>query len=89
MAMFFWDWQGVIHVDFLTDARTVNVAYYSDLLANDVKEKTRSKRKTDGKRVAFLQHNACPHTAKTMENTAEIEMEPSDTSAVQSGFGPK
>jgi hypothetical protein len=33
MASFFWDWQGVIHVDFLTDARTVNAAYYLDLLA--------------------------------------------------------
>jgi len=39
MAMFFWDWQGVIHVDFLTDARTVNAAYYLDLLATGVKEK--------------------------------------------------
>ncbi|PNF20394.1 hypothetical protein B7P43_G09701 [Cryptotermes secundus] len=28
MATLFWDWQGFIHVDFLTDARTVNVAYY-------------------------------------------------------------
>jgi hypothetical protein len=38
---FFWDWHGVIHVDFLTDARTVSAAYYSDLLATDVKEKIR------------------------------------------------
>lgn len=69
MATFFWDWQGVIHVDFLTDARTVNAAYYSDLLATDVKEKIRSKRKTGGKRVAFLQDNARPHTAKTTMET--------------------
>jgi len=69
MAMFFWDWQGVIHVDFLTDARTVNAAYYADLLATDVKEKIRSKRKTGGKRVAFLQDNARPHTAKTTKET--------------------
>ena len=59
----------VIHVDFLTDARTVNVAYYSDLLATDVKEKIRSKRKTGGKRVALLQDNARPHTAKTTMET--------------------
>ncbi len=26
METFFWDWQGVIHVDFLTDARTINAA---------------------------------------------------------------
>ncbi|PNF41810.1 hypothetical protein B7P43_G02600, partial [Cryptotermes secundus] len=69
MATFFWDWQGVIHVDFLTDARTVNAAYYSDLLATDVKEKIRSKRKTGGKRVAFLQDNARPYTAKTTLET--------------------
>jgi hypothetical protein len=36
---FFWDCQGVIHVDFPTDARTVNATYYSDLLATDVKRK--------------------------------------------------
>jgi hypothetical protein len=41
------------------NARTVNAAYYSDLLARDVKEKIRSKRKTGGKQVAFLQDNAC------------------------------
>jgi histone-lysine N-methyltransferase SETMAR len=64
----FWDWHGVIHVDFLTDARTVNAAYYSDL-ATDVKETIRSKRKTGGKRVAFLQDSACPHTDKTTMET--------------------
>ncbi|PNF43973.1 hypothetical protein B7P43_G00914 [Cryptotermes secundus] len=69
MATFFWDRQGVIHVDFLTGARTVNAAYYSDLLAADVKEKIRSKRKTGGMRVAFLQDNARPHTAKTTMET--------------------
>jgi len=69
MATFFWDWQGVIHVDFLTDARTVNAAYYSDLLATDVKEKIRSKRKTGGKRVSLLQDNALTHTAKTTMET--------------------
>ncbi|PNF39838.1 hypothetical protein B7P43_G02822 [Cryptotermes secundus] len=84
MATFLWNWQGVIHVDFLTDARTVNAGYYSDLLATDMKEKVRSKQKTGRKRVAFLHDNARPHTAKT---TMEIEMEPSDTSAVQSQFG--
>jgi hypothetical protein len=39
MAMFFWDWQEVFHGDFLTHARTVNAAYYSDLLATKVKKK--------------------------------------------------
>ena len=70
-ATFFWDWQGVIHVDFLTDARTVNAAYYSELLATDLKEKLRSKQKTGGKRVAFLQDSARPHTAKTTMETLQ------------------
>jgi histone-lysine N-methyltransferase SETMAR len=65
---------GVIHVDFLTDARTVNAAYYSDLLATDVKEKIRSNRKTGGKRVAFIQDDAHPHTAKiTMETLRKLK----------------
>ncbi|PNF29571.1 hypothetical protein B7P43_G01924 [Cryptotermes secundus] len=51
------------------NARTVNAAYYSDFLATDVKEKLRSKRKTGGKQVAFLQDNARPHTAKTTLET--------------------
>ena len=38
-------------------------------LATDVKEKIRSKRKTGGKRVAFFQDNARPHTAKTTMET--------------------
>ena len=69
MATFFWDWQGVSHVDFLTDARTVNAAYYAHLLATVVKEKIRSKWKTGGKRVAFLQDNASLHMAKTTLET--------------------
>ncbi|PNF24602.1 hypothetical protein B7P43_G03085, partial [Cryptotermes secundus] len=73
MATFFWDWQGVIHVDFLTDARTVNAVYHSDLLATDMKENVRSKQKTGGKWVAFLQDNACSHTAKTMETLQKLK----------------
>ncbi|PNF20035.1 hypothetical protein B7P43_G05809 [Cryptotermes secundus] len=87
MATFFWDWQGVIHVDLLTDARTFNAVYYSDLLATYVKENIRSKRKTGGKRVAFLQ--CTPPYSQNNGNLLEIEMQPSDTSAVQSRFGPK
>ncbi|PNF39144.1 hypothetical protein B7P43_G01326 [Cryptotermes secundus] len=63
--------KGVIHVDFLTNARTVNAAYYSDLLATGMKEKIRSKWKTGGKGVAFLQDNARPHMAKTTMETLQ------------------
>lgn len=69
MATFFWDWQGVIHVDFLTEAKTVSVAYYSQLLATEIKKKIRFKRKRGEKWVAFLQDNARPHTAKTTMET--------------------
>ncbi|PNF38656.1 hypothetical protein B7P43_G01208 [Cryptotermes secundus] len=44
-----------------------------DLLATDVKEKIRSKRKRGGKWVAFLQDNAWPHTAKTMETLRKLK----------------
>ncbi|PNF22599.1 hypothetical protein B7P43_G11512 [Cryptotermes secundus] len=83
MATFFWDWQGVIHVDFLTDARTVNAAYYSDLLATDVKEKIRSKWKRGG--TGSLPSRQCtPPYGQNNGNPPEIKMEPSDASAVQS-----
>jgi len=38
-----------------------------------VKEKIRSKRKTGGKQVAFLQDNARPHMAKTMETLRKLK----------------
>ncbi|PNF22742.1 hypothetical protein B7P43_G06660 [Cryptotermes secundus] len=84
MATFFRDWQGGIHIDFLTDARTVNAAYYSDLLATDVKEKTIQAE--ERWKVGSLPSRQCtpPYGQNNNGNPPEIEMEPSGTSAVQS-----
>ncbi len=74
MATFFWDWQGGYPCTILSD-RCQN-SQCSLLLrppGNRVKEKIRSKRKTGGKRVAFLQDNARPHTAKTMETLRKLK----------------
>ncbi|PNF25828.1 hypothetical protein B7P43_G11755 [Cryptotermes secundus] len=48
--------------------RKVN-AHWVPRTLTDVNKMIRSKRKTGGKRVAFLQDNACPHTAKTTMET--------------------
>ncbi|KAK9687971.1 hypothetical protein QE152_g35869 [Popillia japonica] len=60
----------VIAVDFLTEQRTVNAQYYSNLLKNTVKPAYRSKRRDIPIRSAILlQDNARPHTARlTMEH---------------------
>ena len=38
MATSFWDWKGVIHLDFLQDRRTINAEYYSNILLGEVKD---------------------------------------------------
>jgi len=81
-------WQGVVHVDFLTDARTVNAAYYSDLLAR--RERKDPTQAEDTWKAGSLPSRQCtPPYGQNNGNPPEIEMEPSDTSAVQSRFGPK
>jgi hypothetical protein len=48
----FWDSKGIIHLDFLTGQKTINVQYYSTLLNEKVKPAIRSKRKKKG-RIQF------------------------------------
>lgn len=74
MATFFWDWKGVIHVDFLQQGRTVTAEYYSSLLVGEVKPKIRSKRRKSQRTVCFLQDNARPHTAmQTMDTIRKLK----------------
>jgi hypothetical protein len=69
MATVFWDSKGIIHLDFLTGQKTINVQYYSTLLREKLKPVIRSKRRKRQSSVFFLQDNARPHTAALMMAT--------------------
>jgi histone-lysine N-methyltransferase SETMAR len=63
MTAVFWDSKGIIHLDFLTGQKTINVQYYSTLLNEKVKSAIHIKRRKKHDSVFFLQDNARPHTA--------------------------
>lgn len=44
MTVVFWDSQGVLYVDFLTERRAINTEYYSALFEGPVKAAIRNKR---------------------------------------------
>lgn len=72
MLTVFWDARGVVFCDYLEDQRTVNSAYYSDMLMNKVKPAMREKRRgSQRKGVILLHDNARPHTAKLTHETIE------------------
>jgi len=73
MAMVFWDFKGVLLVDFLHARRTVNAAYYCNLLEK-VRAAYRSKRRGFPIRdVLLLHNNARPHSAAlTQEKLAQM-----------------
>lgn len=63
MATDFWDWRGILLVDFLHECRTINAAYYCKLLG-EVKLAYQCKRRNCPIRDVLLLHdNARPHTA--------------------------
>lgn len=76
MASVFWDFRGIIHVDYLPKSHTINAAYYQGVL-KDVHAAI--KRKRPGlitKGVIFQQDNARPHTAQsTMALISELGWE--------------
>jgi len=63
---------GVLSVDFLTEQRTINAAYYSKLLKDQVKPYFSSKRRVRSVRSFCLLHdNTCPDTATVTKGTLE------------------
>jgi len=76
MMTIFWDMQGVLLIDFLHGQRTINAAYYCQLL-DEVKKAYRSKRRQKSvRRVVLLHDNARPHTANlTREKLAKMHWE--------------
>nr|CAI5864224.1 unnamed protein product [Callosobruchus analis] len=77
MCNVFWDRRGMLYVDFPRNQRTMNAAYYSNLLKSHVKPACRSKRRSiPARSVNLLQDNARPHTAcLTLDTTSELGWE--------------
>jgi len=73
MASFFWDSQGDLLVDFLTEQRTINAVYYSKLLKDRINPPAfRSKRSGRSvKSVCLLHDNARPHIPAVTIGTLE------------------
>jgi [histone H3]-lysine36 N-dimethyltransferase SETMAR len=67
MASVFWDYKGVVHIDWLPEKATINSDYYIQVLTN-LKENINQDRRGKWSRGVLLQHdNARPHTSvKTM-----------------------
>lgn len=76
LATVFFDWKGVLLVDFLHERRTINAAYYCQLL-DSAKAAYRNKRRNQSVRDVILLHdNARPHTAAlTQEKLNQLHWE--------------
>jgi histone-lysine N-methyltransferase SETMAR len=76
LTTIFWDWKGVLLIDFLHECHTVNAAYYCQHLDN-VKAAYKTKRCGQPIRNVILLHdNARPHTAiLTWDKLKEFQWE--------------
>lgn len=79
LATVFFDCKGILLIDFLHERRTINAAYYCDLLTQ-VRLAYRSKRRGQPIREVILLHdNARPHTAEvTRRKLEEMKWKPLD-----------
>lgn len=63
LATVFWDYRGVLLIDFLHERRTVNAAYYCQLLESSKAAYRNRRRGMPIRNVILLHDNARPHTA--------------------------
>jgi len=76
MATTFWDSEGVLYVDFLTEHHTINNEYYSALLEGPVKTAIRNRRKRAQTSASFFQDNTRPQMAAcTMDTIQKLKWE--------------
>ena len=85
MATFFWDWNGVIHLDILQDRRTINAEYHSNILLGDVEDKIRSKGKTGWNLIYIYPSKQCQasHCQKNHGNHEEAKVQPPSPPTLQ------
>ena len=72
-ALVFWDFKGVLHIDFLQERRTINAAYYCNILDEAKVAYWRKRRGFSIRNFLLLfAKMPVPHTAKiTREKTRE------------------
>lgn len=63
LATIFFDQRGLLHFDFLHERRTINAAYYCDILSEVRLAYRRKRRDLSIRQVVLLHDNARPHTA--------------------------
>ena len=75
MITVFWDCDGMIMIDYLPQGATINSAYYSNLIKNDLRAALKHRRRGKLSAKPLLQQdNARPHTANlTMQTIQQLE----------------
>ncbi|XKL63434.1 hypothetical protein PGB90_005798 [Kerria lacca] len=71
LATVFWDYRGVLLVDYLEKGRTINAAYYCDILDRLQKAIKNKRPGLLSKKVFLIHDNARPHSAQITQEKLE------------------